>query len=207
MALPRARAVLVPGAQAYGVIDNSGTDEDWYRITLSATSDLRIWTGPGFTAPIDDTVVSLRDASGGEIVRIDDGSDLIDWYSILTVPSVAAGTYYLVVSGYDTTTIGAYTLDVAAIPVLKRESHLPVIVDPSHAGGIASLVAPLAFAAVAAGADGLIVEVHPDPECALSDGEQSLPPSEFATMMQQLEAFAAAAGRTLVHQSGNLAVA
>lgn len=89
------------------------------------------------------------------------------------------------------------TLDVAAIPVLKRESHLPVIVDPSHAGGDASLVAPLAFAAIAAGADGLIVEVHPDPECALSDGDQSLAPPAFSSMMQQLGAFAAATGRTL----------
>ena len=89
------------------------------------------------------------------------------------------------------------TLDVGAIPVLKRESHLPVIVDPSHAGGDASLVAPLAFAAIAAGADGLIVEVHPDPECALSDGDQSLAPPAFAKMMEQLGAFAAAAGRSL----------
>jgi 3-deoxy-7-phosphoheptulonate synthase len=89
------------------------------------------------------------------------------------------------------------TLDVAAIPVLKRESHLPVIVDPSHAGGDSALVAPLAFAAIAAGADGLIVEVHPDPEHALSDGDQSLAPPDFARMMGQLEAFAAAAGRSL----------
>src|SRR5689334_7199824 len=89
------------------------------------------------------------------------------------------------------------TLDVGAIPVLKRETHLPVIVDPSHAGGDAELVAPLAFAAIAAGADGLIVEVHPDPERALSDGDQSLAPTGFATMMQSLAAFAAAAGRTM----------
>ena len=89
------------------------------------------------------------------------------------------------------------TLDVAAIPVLKRESHLPVIVDPSHAGGDASLVAPLAFAAIAAGADGLIVEVHPDPECALSDGDQSLAPPAFTRMMGQLEAFAVASGRDM----------
>jgi 3-deoxy-7-phosphoheptulonate synthase len=89
------------------------------------------------------------------------------------------------------------TLDIAAIPVLKRESHLPVIVDPSHAGGDAALVAPLAFAAIAAGADGLIVEVHPDPERALSDGDQSLAPPAFASLMQSLEAFAAAAGRTI----------
>jgi 3-deoxy-7-phosphoheptulonate synthase len=89
------------------------------------------------------------------------------------------------------------TLDVAAIPVLKRESHLPVIVDPSHAGGDAELVAPLAFAAIAAGADGLIVEVHPNPECALSDGDQSLAPAAFGEMMRSIETFAVAAGRTL----------
>ncbi|HEX4683142.1 MAG TPA: 3-deoxy-7-phosphoheptulonate synthase [Gemmatimonadaceae bacterium] len=89
------------------------------------------------------------------------------------------------------------TLDIAAIPVLKRESHLPVIVDPSHAGGDADLVAPLAFAAIAAGADGLIVEVHPDPECALSDGDQSLAPPAFTQMMTQLGAFARAAGRDI----------
>jgi len=89
------------------------------------------------------------------------------------------------------------TLDIAAIPVLKRETHLPVIVDPSHAGGDADLVAPLAFAAIAAGADGLIVEVHPDQENALSDGDQSLAPPAFATMMQRLEAFAAATGRSV----------
>ena len=99
------------------------------------------------------------------------------------------------------------TLDVAAIPVLKRESHLPVIVDPSHAGGDAELVAPLAFAAIAAGADGLIVEVHPDPERALSDGDQSLAPTGFASMMQSLATFAAAAGRTIGKPAGARAVA
>lgn len=87
------------------------------------------------------------------------------------------------------------TMDVAAIPVLKRESHLPVIVDPSHAGGRASLVAPLAMAAIAAGADGLIVEVHPTPATAKSDGEQSLEPAAFARMMQQVQAVAEAVGR------------
>jgi 3-deoxy-7-phosphoheptulonate synthase len=89
------------------------------------------------------------------------------------------------------------TLDVAAIPVLKRETHLPVIVDPSHAGGRASLVAPLAFAAIAAGADGLIVEVHPCPEQARSDGDQSLAPDAFADMMVSLRRFAEAADRSL----------
>lgn len=87
------------------------------------------------------------------------------------------------------------TLDVAAIPVLKRETHLPVVVDPSHAGGKAALVAPLALAAVAAGADGLIIEVHPTPATAKSDGEQSLEPSAFADMMQQIQAVAKAVGR------------
>jgi 3-deoxy-7-phosphoheptulonate synthase len=89
------------------------------------------------------------------------------------------------------------TLDVAAIPVLKRETHLPVIADPSHAGGRADLVAPLAFAAIAAGADGLIIEVHPSPADALSDGDQSLTFSAFADLMRDLRPFAAAAGREL----------
>ena len=89
------------------------------------------------------------------------------------------------------------TLDVAAIPVLKRETHLPVFVDPSHAGGRASLVAPLAMAAIAAGADGLIIEVHPSPANARSDGDQSLEPSAFAALMKQAALFATAAGRTM----------
>jgi 3-deoxy-7-phosphoheptulonate synthase len=89
------------------------------------------------------------------------------------------------------------TLDVAAIPVLKQETHLPVLVDPSHAGGRADLVAPLAAAALAAGADGLIVEVHPDPESALSDGDQSLSFEQFHAFLQGLRPFAAAAQRTL----------
>jgi 3-deoxy-7-phosphoheptulonate synthase len=94
------------------------------------------------------------------------------------------------------------TFDVAAIPVLKAETHLPVVVDPSHAGGRADLVAPLSFAAIAAGADGLIVEVHPSPQTALSDGDQSLGIESFTKLMQRLEPFALAAGRTLVGVSG-----
>ena len=89
------------------------------------------------------------------------------------------------------------TLDVAAIPVLHQETHLPVIVDPSHAAGRAELVTPLACAAVAAGADGLIVEVHPQPETARSDGEQSLTLGQFSTLMTVLAPFARAAGRSL----------
>ena len=94
-------------------------------------------------------------------------------------------------------TITRNTFDLAAIPVLKKETHLPVIADPSHAGGRRDLVAPLAFAAIAAGADGLLVEVHPDPESAWSDGDQSLDFGEFKRMMGQLAPFAEAAGRTL----------
>jgi len=89
-----------------------------------------------------------------------------------------------------------YTLDVAAIPVLRRESHLPVIVDPSHAAGRSDLVAPLALAAVAAGADGLIVEVHPRPEAAWSDGKQSLDLTQFGALMRSVRSIALAAGRT-----------
>ncbi len=89
------------------------------------------------------------------------------------------------------------TLDVAAIPVLKRETHLPVIVDPSHAGGHAHLVAPLAMAAIAAGADGLIIEVHPTPTTAKSDGEQSLEFAAFTQMMQQVQGIARAVGRDI----------
>jgi 3-deoxy-7-phosphoheptulonate synthase len=95
------------------------------------------------------------------------------------------------------------TLDVSAIPVLKRETHLPVIVDPSHAGGDADLVAPLSFAAIAAGADGLMIEVHPDPEHALSDGDQSLTLEAFSALMKRLEPFATAAGRSLSVQETN----
>ena len=98
------------------------------------------------------------------------------------------------------------TLDIAAIPVLKRETHLPVIVDPSHAGGLADLVAPLAFAAIAAGADGLIVEVHPAPETALSDGDQSLTLDAFSDLMQRLAPFAEAAGRSLAMPAAGRAV-
>ncbi|HEX7242337.1 MAG TPA: N-acetylneuraminate synthase family protein, partial [Longimicrobiaceae bacterium] len=97
------------------------------------------------------------------------------------------------------------TLDVAAIPVLKSETHLPVVVDPSHAAGRADMVAPLAFAAVAAGADGLIIEVHPCPEQALSDGDQSLGLHAFADLMRALRPFAEAAGRTLPRGDDNAA--
>ena len=89
------------------------------------------------------------------------------------------------------------TLDLSAIPVLKSRTHLPVIADPSHGTGNHHLVAPMAFAAVAAGADGLMIEVHPDPEHASSDGPQSLKPKKFALLMEKLRMFAEAGDRTL----------
>lgn len=87
------------------------------------------------------------------------------------------------------------TLDLSAIPLVKGLSHLPVIVDPSHATGVQRLVAPMARAAVAAGADGLLVEVHPEPCKALCDGPQSLTPEDFDSLMAELRMVAAAVGR------------
>ena len=87
------------------------------------------------------------------------------------------------------------TLDLSAIPVLHEESHLPVVIDPSHATGHWKYVAPMAKAAVAAGADGLLIEVHPKPEEALCDGAQSLRPETFAAMMDALGVIAPAVGR------------
>jgi 3-deoxy-7-phosphoheptulonate synthase len=89
------------------------------------------------------------------------------------------------------------TLDLSAIPVLKQMTHLPVIVDPSHAVGKWDLVAPMAKAAVAAGADGLIIEVHSNPEEALCDGEQSLKPKSFKILMDELRLIAKAVGREI----------
>ncbi|MBE6068093.1 MAG: 3-deoxy-7-phosphoheptulonate synthase [Clostridium lundense] len=89
------------------------------------------------------------------------------------------------------------TLDLSAIPIIKKHSHLPVIVDPSHAGGIWWLVEPLAKAAVAVGADGLMIEVHNNPAKALSDGSQSLKPEKFNSLMQTLSIIANAVDREI----------
>jgi 3-deoxy-7-phosphoheptulonate synthase len=90
-----------------------------------------------------------------------------------------------------------FTLDIAAVGVVKRTSHLPVIIDPSHAAGHYALVPSLARAAVAAGADGLLIEVHPDPVNALSDGQQSLTFSDFERLVGELKLLAAAVGRSI----------
>lgn len=89
------------------------------------------------------------------------------------------------------------TLDVSAVPVLRERTHLPVIVDPSHATGYAQYVKAMSFASVAAGCDGLMIEVHPSPENALSDGPQSLDFPSFAALMREIVPFASAAGRTI----------
>src|SRR5690606_7868130 len=89
-------------------------------------------------------------------------------------------------------------LDLTAIPVVHSLSHLPIIADPSHGTGVRSKVTPMARAAIAAGADGVIVEVHPDPDRALSDGAQSLTPEQFEDLVAQLRLIAGAIGRDLV---------
>ena len=100
------------------------------------------------------------------------------------------------VRGFDTHTRNL--LDLTAIPVVKSLSHLPIIADPSHGTGIRAKVIPMARAAVAAGADGVMIEVHPDPERALSDGAQSLYPDQFEELMQQISVIAEAIGQRLV---------
>src|SRR5215510_2454414 len=111
---------------------------------------------------------------------------------------MAAGNYNVVlcergIRTFETATRN--TLDIAAIPVIKELSHLPIIADPSHGTGLRDKVAPMGRAAVAAGADGIIVEVHPTPDRALSDGGQSLYPDQFARLVTELRAIASAIGR------------
>ena len=96
---------------------------------------------------------------------------------------------------YETSTRN--TLDISAIPVIKKLSHLPIVADPSHASGMRDKVAPLSKACLAAGADGLIIEVHNNPDKALCDGAQSLYPKQFAELYPQLQAIAGAVNRTL----------
>jgi 3-deoxy-7-phosphoheptulonate synthase len=113
---------------------------------------------------------------------------------------MAGGNYQIVLCERGIRTFESYTrntLDISAIPVVKKLSHLPIIADPSHGTGRRDKVAPMARAAVAAGADGLLIEVHPSPDTALSDGAQSLAPEQFAALMKELRMIAPAVGRTL----------
>ncbi|MDR3303798.1 MAG: 3-deoxy-7-phosphoheptulonate synthase [Treponema sp.] len=114
---------------------------------------------------------------------------------------LASGTADVVLCERGIRTFETYTrntLDISAIPVVKGLSHLPIIVDPSHAVGIRAKVAPAALAAIAAGADGLTVEVHPHPDEALSDGPQSLVPEQFEKLMRDIEALAPVVGKELL---------
>ena len=111
---------------------------------------------------------------------------------------LSGGNYDVILCERGIRTFETYTrntFDVSAIPVLQRLTHLPVLGDPSHGTGKRDYVLPMARAAVAAGADGLIVEVHHDPDRAVSDGAQTLRPEQFTEMMQQVRAIAAAIGR------------
>jgi 3-deoxy-7-phosphoheptulonate synthase len=113
---------------------------------------------------------------------------------------LAGGNYEVILCERGIRTFETYTcntMDISAIPVIKKLSHLPIVADPSHGTGRRDKVAPMARAAVAAGADGLLVEVHPDPDQAWSDGAQSLKPEQFEELMRQLRAVAQAVGRTL----------
>jgi 3-deoxy-7-phosphoheptulonate synthase len=113
---------------------------------------------------------------------------------------LSGGNYNVVLCERGIRTFETYTrntMDIAAIPVVHKLSHLPIIADPSHGTGRRDKVMPMARAALAAGADGLIVEVHPDPDRALSDGAQSLNAEQFAELMGQLRIIAPAVGRTL----------
>jgi len=113
---------------------------------------------------------------------------------------LAGGNYDVILCERGIRTFEGYTrntMDISAIPVVKKLSHLPMIADPSHGTGRRDKVLPMARAAVAAGADGLIVEVHDDPDKALSDGAQSLFPDQFAELMEQLRIIAPAVGRTI----------
>ena len=113
---------------------------------------------------------------------------------------MAGGNYEVIVCERGIRTFETYTrntLDISAIPIVKKLSHLPIIADPSHGTGRREKVAPMGRAAVAAGADGLLVEVHNCPDQALSDGAQSLYPEQFVQLMEQLRIIAPAVGRTL----------
>ena len=113
---------------------------------------------------------------------------------------LAGGNYDVILCERGIRTFETYTrntMDISAIPVVKKLSHLPMMADPSHGTGRRDKVAPMARAAVAAGADGLLVEVHPNPDRALSDGAQSLKPEQFEELMSQLRIIAPAVGRTI----------
>jgi 3-deoxy-7-phosphoheptulonate synthase len=113
---------------------------------------------------------------------------------------MSGGNYNVILCERGIRTFESYTrntLDISAIPVVHKLSHLPIVVDPSHGTGRRDKVSPMARAALAAGADGLLIEVHHDPDHALSDGAQSLYPDQFEQLMKELRMIAPAVGRTI----------
>ncbi len=126
----------------------------------------------------------------------------------MTIEETILAAEYIILEGNDKVAIvergirtfeksTRFTLDIAAVPVIKMKTHLPVIVDPSHSAGNRELVEPLALAAIAAGADGLLIEVHNEPDKALSDKEQQLTPKQFQELMNKLRRLAEAIGRRI----------
>lgn len=125
-------------------------------------------------------------------------SSTVDEWLMAAEYIMSGGNYQVIICERGIRTFGTYTrntLDLSAIPVAKELCHLPVIVDPSHAVGIRQMVLPMALAAIAAGADGLLVEVHPHPETALCDGPQSLYPDQFGELARQVREVARVVGR------------
>ena len=113
---------------------------------------------------------------------------------------MSGGNYNVILCERGIRTFEPYTrntLDLSAVPLVKQLSHLPVIVDPSHGTGKSNLVPAMSRAAVAAGADGLMIEVHPNPQEALSDGPQSLDPHQFAALVKELKGVAQSVGRAV----------
>jgi 3-deoxy-7-phosphoheptulonate synthase len=113
---------------------------------------------------------------------------------------LAGGNYDVILCERGIRTFETYTrntMDISAIPIVKKLSHLPMTADPSHGTGRRDKVAPMARAALAAGCDALLIEVHPDPDKALSDGPQSLYPDQFSQLMEELRMIAPAVGRTI----------
>jgi 3-deoxy-7-phosphoheptulonate synthase len=129
-------------------------------------------------------------------------SATIQEWLLATEYILAGGNYEVILCERGIRTFETYTrntLDISAIPVIQKLSHLPIVADPSHATGLRDKVMPLARAAIAAGGDGLLIEVHNEPEKALCDGPQSLYPEQFTRLMDELRIIVPAVGRVLPH--------
>src|ERR1039457_2439305 len=152
-------------------------------------------------APHDVAMVAARAAASGKVILLKRGvSGLVDeWLLAAEYICLHGNTKVILCERGIRTFEHAYrnTLDLSAVAVAKQETHLPVFVDPSHAAGRADMVIPLARAAVAVGADGLLIEVHPDPATALSDGGQQLKPKQFGQLMAEIRPLVEVMGKQL----------